>query len=56
MQANRKEVYEEFQRKKTNPKELIRQERKREAEKLLARQVIKFIDILVINHKFHHYT
>lgn len=39
--ANRKEVYEEHQRKKTNPRELIRQERKREeAEKLLAKQVI----------------
>ncbi|GBC08335.1 hypothetical protein RclHR1_08030012 [Rhizophagus clarus] len=37
--ANRKEVYEEHQRKKTNPRELIRQERKREgAEKLLAKQ------------------
>ncbi|RIA96429.1 SYF2 splicing factor-domain-containing protein [Glomus cerebriforme] len=37
--ANRKEVYEEHQRKKTNPKEIIRQERKREeAEKLLAKQ------------------
>ncbi|RIA94678.1 SYF2 splicing factor-domain-containing protein [Glomus cerebriforme] len=35
LQANRQEVYEEFQRKKTNP---IRQERKREAEKLLAKQ------------------
>ncbi|CAB4409170.1 unnamed protein product [Rhizophagus irregularis] len=37
--ANRKEVYEEHQRKKTNPRELMRQERKREeAEKLLAKQ------------------
>ncbi|RGB27549.1 SYF2 splicing factor-domain-containing protein [Rhizophagus diaphanus] len=35
LQANRHEVYEEFQRKKTNP---IHQERKREAEKLLAKQ------------------
>ncbi|GET02785.1 SYF2-domain-containing protein [Rhizophagus clarus] len=35
LQANRHEVYEEFQRKKTNP---IQQERKREAEKLLAKQ------------------
>ena len=37
MQANRHEVYEEFQRRKTNP---IQQERKREAEKLLAKQVL----------------
>ncbi|CAG8533218.1 6812_t:CDS:2 [Funneliformis caledonium] len=37
--ANRKEVFEEHQRKKTNPKEIIKQERKREeAEKLLAKQ------------------
>ena len=46
MQANRRDVYEEFQRKKTDP---IQQERKREAEKLLAKQVlyfnINFIDI-----------
>ncbi|CAG8492907.1 6949_t:CDS:2 [Acaulospora morrowiae] len=38
-QANRQELYDEHQRKKINPRDKIRQERKREeAEKLLARQ------------------
>ncbi|RIB05327.1 SYF2 splicing factor-domain-containing protein [Gigaspora rosea] len=55
--ANRLELYEEHTRKKINPKEKIRQERKRvEAEKLLARQEAEENDEDYERKKFWDYS